>query len=812
MSATQSEPKEESPLPSIPRSRPIRKARTLDSSLDDSHDNSTESNEASLQNQEPIIPSHRPIRRSTTEVINNLVEDTNEELEEMEKLIAKHTHHRSHSKNSVNEIASSVSTRDENSSTPSIPKRPQPMKRTSKENISNDKPIIPQRPSRRNTSPLKSSPELGSNEKQIVDPLQDSNESKTTPSIPQQRPLRKKTSSVESATSPKKESTDDNTHQPIDIPVVPRQRPSKGHTINGSDTNSIKDDDVKTASENDISTEELVKNVETPELPEQIKDNHFDNIDACTTNENEQDPVENLNEEEEKTIGRDITIDEIAESEEPTKEYSQPEDLTQCEDNNEASQIEKNEVEVADDKEKVQSDNISEPLSQLDEEKIKHDEGTNQIEQEIKDEKEVENDNEEKSSIYSDKNIKSLLDEVTEVPQGKKIDELNELKGEGKTLSEKEETNIENIPIVTLIDTTPELKDSNNKEEEKTESFNEQTPSQDPQTQPHIPATRPKKKGPPPVPKKPSSRIAAFQEMLQKQQMKDLESKNSNITSGNDDKQAPRKMNFINDLNNLIALPGMAPHEALKPKTETPIKKEEKSEIPVKKDIPHVSQKRARGPRGRKLPSKLNSVSKVIAKNENYTVQVRQVWSLKISPNEIKEEVEEEDKQIGNEIKIEDKEVENEIEIEDRNDTDPYDVNEENDISHDIDQNDANSPSVPNLPGSESTTSLVDRIISRDNNDESLNKESKPVVEVQDEKAEEETNNDTEEEAQGEESKNKEEMKEDIQEEISQNEIEVEIEEEKKDTESIESNSSSNSENNEDMIDASSEPLDDNNN
>ncbi|CAI7246561.1 CGH_1_collapsed_G0027690.mRNA.1.CDS.1 [Saccharomyces cerevisiae] len=39
---------------------------------------------------------------------------------------------------------------------------------------------------------------------------------------------------------------------------------------------------------------------------------------------------------------------------------------------------------------------------------------------------------------------------------------------------------------------------------------------------PKIPSERPKRRAPPPVPKKPSSRIAAFQEMLQKQQQQDL--------------------------------------------------------------------------------------------------------------------------------------------------------------------------------------------------------------------------------------------------------------------------------------------------
>lgn len=39
---------------------------------------------------------------------------------------------------------------------------------------------------------------------------------------------------------------------------------------------------------------------------------------------------------------------------------------------------------------------------------------------------------------------------------------------------------------------------------------------------PKVPVERPRKRAPPPVPKKPSSRIAAFQEMLQKQQQEDL--------------------------------------------------------------------------------------------------------------------------------------------------------------------------------------------------------------------------------------------------------------------------------------------------
>lgn len=65
------------------------------------------------------------------------------------------------------------------------------------------------------------------------------------------------------------------------------------------------------------------------------------------------------------------------------------------------------------------------------------------------------------------------------------------------------------------------------------------------------------KSGPPPVPKKPSSRIAAFQQMLQQQQQQEIHAQNK-------DNSAPKpgfagnRAQFAQNLNGMIALPGMA--------------------------------------------------------------------------------------------------------------------------------------------------------------------------------------------------------------------------------------------------------------
>lgn len=187
--------------------------------------------------------------------------------------------------------------------------------------------------------------------------------------------------------------------------------------------------------------------------------------------------------------------------------------------------------------------------------------------------------------------------------------------------------------------------------------------------QPSVPS-RPMRKGPPPVPKKPSSKIAAFHQMLQRQQMKNLgleneeeaiisvESSNdtpehSSTTTEADDKSTstqPQTMPIRpsqlmgNSMNGIFALPGMVPGGMLPAglSKKLGISTEESSnsntENGSKGALSDVRQKRARGPRGRKLPSKINNIKKVVDTTENNEIEIFNTWTVTMTPQPIVEE------------------------------------------------------------------------------------------------------------------------------------------------------------------------------
>ena len=184
------------------------------------------------------------------------------------------------------------------------------------------------------------------------------------------------------------------------------------------------------------------------------------------------------------------------------------------------------------------------------------------------------------------------------------------------------------------------------------------------------------KKPPPRVPKKPSSRIAQFQEMLEQQQKADLgllnraapkpkpkvpvkshtfESENSDeIKEAGDDgslasgdsttnSEVPKaeraNSKFAQSLNGMIGmgLPGMAfggnPFAAMKAakgagSAESNVADEERGA--EKSKVKDVRRGRARGPRGRKLP---DAVTKAVEVNDatlgnKFTIVVKDLWSL----------------------------------------------------------------------------------------------------------------------------------------------------------------------------------------
>ncbi|KQC43206.1 hypothetical protein AB282_01477 [Saccharomyces cerevisiae] len=165
---------------------------------------------------------------------------------------------------------------------------------------------------------------------------------------------------------------------------------------------------------------------------------------------------------------------------------------------------------------------------------------------------------------------------------------------------------------------------------------------------PKIPSERPKRRAPPPVPKKPSSRIAAFQEMLQKQQQQDLHNNgNSSATTASADiakkhtdssiTSDTTKADFTSKLNGLFALPGMVNPGQLPPSlekklsspdTESKLGPQDQSQA---KTGPLGGTRRGRGPRGRKLPSKVASVEKIEEDDNTNKIEIFNNWNVSSS-------------------------------------------------------------------------------------------------------------------------------------------------------------------------------------
>ncbi|OWB55720.1 hypothetical protein B5S28_g1597 [[Candida] boidinii] len=180
------------------------------------------------------------------------------------------------------------------------------------------------------------------------------------------------------------------------------------------------------------------------------------------------------------------------------------------------------------------------------------------------------------------------------------------------------------------------------------------------------------KKAPPKVPKKPSSKIAAFQQMLAQQQQQDLglkkirpfpkpapkpvlsrsstdeadsatkeineapeESDPTQSETSKPKKLTTARSQFAKNLDGMIGMgfPGMAfgglPPVISPPNNNTNESTEEESEKPVKR-ISDIRLSRARGPRGRKLPDQVKKA--VVVDDESlgkkkYSIKVFDVWT-----------------------------------------------------------------------------------------------------------------------------------------------------------------------------------------
>ncbi|ODQ79704.1 hypothetical protein BABINDRAFT_161418 [Babjeviella inositovora NRRL Y-12698] len=180
-----------------------------------------------------------------------------------------------------------------------------------------------------------------------------------------------------------------------------------------------------------------------------------------------------------------------------------------------------------------------------------------------------------------------------------------------------------------------------------------------------------KKKAPPPIkPKKPSSKIAAFQQMFGASSEKApplvpsrpmkvnlIRSSTADSLPGSIDEEASSveektqtqravpgmpnrlassRVNFAKNLNGMIgmALPGMVPAEALafQPDESEETKECDQEEVPVSKDL---RKGRAKGPRGRKLPT--SAVEPVVEAKNKYSIVVADLWSVGLSEKQTEE-------------------------------------------------------------------------------------------------------------------------------------------------------------------------------
>lgn len=283
-------------------------------------------------------------------------------------------------------------------------------------------------------------------------------------------------------------------------------------------------------------------------------------------------------------------------------------------------------------------------------------------------------------SIKSDSNIEVELKENVEGITETHIE--NSVNVETESL-EAEDTENENKPPSTNDFDTQNTNETNS-EANDVDLLNSSNAAKTPV----VPARRPQKpiipaatenveqvkKGPPKVPKKPSSKIAAFQEMLQKQQSADLgllnkppprvpmkrpsATNNEVDTDSVSDKSATEeaplqkvnkvKSNFAQNLNGMLGmgLPGMAfganPYAAMQEAKKAALSadsngdddaKEESEKIVEPTKTSDVRRSRARGPRGRKLP---DEVKKTVEINDTtlgnkLSIVVKQLWHIEFN-------------------------------------------------------------------------------------------------------------------------------------------------------------------------------------
>ncbi|EGW32293.1 uncharacterized protein SPAPADRAFT_50859 [Spathaspora passalidarum NRRL Y-27907] len=172
-------------------------------------------------------------------------------------------------------------------------------------------------------------------------------------------------------------------------------------------------------------------------------------------------------------------------------------------------------------------------------------------------------------------------------------------------------------------------------------ALNEPKPSIPPRPSKNIESPKPQK-APPPKPKKLSSRIAAFQQQLFEQSSNDA----SNAPPPIARKLTSEKTGFMSGVG--IPLPGMFNPLQLKKQQEAANEQEEEEEedssAVERKVEPVASARRAKGPRGKRLPKALSEPVNIETESR-FKLETGELFSLSFTKKEEpKEEVNEEDK------------------------------------------------------------------------------------------------------------------------------------------------------------------------
>ena len=252
-----------------------------------------------------------------------------------------------------------------------------------------------------------------------------------------------------------------------------------------------------------------------------------------------------------------------------------------------------------------------------------------------------------------DTHSEDIVEEEHEKPEDESSKADTEIESRTTTDADVDESNPEQVQASTQPEPEPEteqVEKSTPPEEEKSltqpteEKPSDDSKEVDTQPQPVVPQ-RPKGRAPPPVPKKPSSRIAAFQEMLQKQQLQDLSahsSREAGLSNKSNTSPGPRlgsKPPTAMPGPGMFPLPGMIPGASVPPAlmkklgipgsvpTDNGNGSVGENDSEAKSTTPDVRQRRARGPRGRKLPSNISGIQKVVGEAKNDIV-VFPMWTI----------------------------------------------------------------------------------------------------------------------------------------------------------------------------------------